>query len=64
VAILQKLGIDPFAFLWVHAQNEPDFHNFIKAADLGVWISWDGIGWEVDSYVDRLLFAKKNGFLN
>jgi phosphotriesterase-related protein len=64
VAILKKMGIDPSAFVWVHAQNEPDFQNFKKAADLGVWISWDGIGWGVDSYVDRLLFAKENGFLD
>ena len=64
VQILQGMGIDPSAFVWVHAQNEPDFENFKKAADLGVWISWDGIGWEIDSYVDRLLFAKENGFLD
>lgn len=64
VEILQEMGIDPSAFVWVHAQNEPDFANFKKAAELGVWISWDGIGWEVDSYVDRLLFAKEKGFLD
>lgn len=64
VQILQGMGIDPSAFVWVHAQNEPDYENFKKAADLGVWISWDGIGWEVDSYVDRLLYAKENGFLD
>lgn len=64
VAILQEMGIDLSAFVWVHAQNEPDFENFKKAAELGVWISWDGIGWEVDSYVDRLLFAKENDFLD
>ncbi|MDG1277704.1 MAG: phosphotriesterase [Algoriphagus sp.] len=64
VAVLQEMGIDPSAFVWVHAQNEPDFENFKKAAELGVWISWDGIGWEVDSYVDRLLFAKENDFLD
>jgi phosphotriesterase-related protein len=63
VAILQEMGIPPSAFVWVHAQNETDLENFKKAADLGVWISWDGIGWEVDTYVDRLLFAKENGFL-
>ncbi|WP_075351571.1 phosphotriesterase family protein [Algoriphagus marinus] len=62
VAILQEMGIDPSVFVWVHAQNEPDFENFKKAAELGVWISWDGIGWEVDSYVDRFLFAKENAF--
>jgi phosphotriesterase-related protein len=64
VSILQEMGIPPSAFVWVHAQNETDLANFKKAADLGVWISWDGIGWEVDSYVDRLLFAKDNGFLD
>ncbi|MFC3880548.1 phosphotriesterase [Algoriphagus namhaensis] len=64
VAILQEMGIDPSAFVWVHAQNESDFENFKKAADLGIWISWDGIGWELDSYIDRLLFAKENDFLD
>ncbi|OOG77396.1 phosphotriesterase [Algoriphagus sp. A40] len=64
VTILQKMGIDPSAFVWVHAQAEEDFQNYSKAADLGVWISLDGIGWAIDPYVDRLLFAKENGFLN
>ena len=36
VAILQELGIDSFAFLRVQAQEETDFPNFKKAADLGV----------------------------
>lgn len=64
VEILQGMGIDPSAFVWVHAQNETNMQNFKKAAQLGVWISWDGIGWEVDSYVIRLIFAKANGFLD
>ena len=64
VEILQEMGIDPSAFVWVHAQNESNFENFKRAADLGIWISWDGIGWEVDSYIDRLLFAKENDFLD
>ncbi len=64
VSILQKLGVKPSAFVWVHAQNEEDQENFKKAAEMGVWISWDGIGWEVDSYIERLLMAKENGFLD
>jgi len=64
VAILQGMGIDPSAFVWVHAQNESDMQNFKKAAQLGIWISWDGIGWEVDSYLTRLVFAKTNSFLD
>lgn len=63
VAILQEMGIDPGAFVWVHAQAEEDFQNYQNAANLGVWISLDGIGWGLDEYVDRLLFAKENGFL-
>jgi phosphotriesterase-related protein len=64
VRILQEMGVDPSAFVWVHAQAEQDFENYQKAAEMGVWISLDGIGWAIDPYVDRLLFAKENGFLN
>ncbi len=60
VEILQKMGVDPSAFVWVHAQAEQDFQNYIEAADMGVWISLDGIGWSIDEYVDRLIFAKEN----
>ncbi|MDO8966197.1 phosphotriesterase [Algoriphagus sp.] len=64
VRVLQEMGVDPSAFVWVHAQAEQDFENYQKAAEMGVWISLDGIGWAIDPYVDRLLFAKENGFLN
>lgn len=64
VKILQEMGVDPSAFVWVHAQAERDFQNYVTAAEMGVWISLDGIGWSIDEYVDRLVFAKKNGFLN
>ncbi|MBN3583692.1 phosphotriesterase [Algoriphagus aestuarii] len=63
VEILQKMGIDPSAFVWVHAQAEQDFQNYLTAAQLGVWISLDGIGWGLQEYEDRLLFAKENGIL-
>lgn len=63
VAILQEMGIDPSAFVWVHAQAEQDFQNYLEAAKLGVWISLDGIGWSVEDYVNRLVFSKENGFL-
>lgn len=62
VRILQEMGVDPSAFVWVHAQAEEDFQKYIEAANLGVWISLDGIGWAIDPYVDRLTFAKENGF--
>ena len=64
VKILQEMGVNPSAFVWVHAQAEQDFQNYVKAAEMGVWISLDGIGWSIDEYVDRLVFAKENGLLN
>lgn len=64
VEILQKMGLDPSGFVWVHAQAEQDFQNYLTAAKLRVWISLDGIGWSIEDYVDRLVFAKKNGILN
>lgn len=64
VEILLEMDVNPSAFVWVHAQAEQDFQNYLEAAKLGVWISFDGIGWSVDEYVDRLIFAKENGFLD
>ncbi|MFN3758570.1 MAG: phosphotriesterase [Algoriphagus aquaeductus] len=63
VRILQEMGVEPSEFVWVHAQAEQDFENYRKAAEMGVWISLDGIGWSIDPYVDRLVFAKENGIL-
>ena len=63
VIILQEMGVEPSEFVWVHAQAEKDFNNYRKAAGMGVWISLDGIGWSIDPYVDRLVFAKENGIL-
>lgn len=64
VKILQEMGVEPSEFVWVHAQAETDFANYEEAANLGVWISLDGIGWAIDPYVERLLFAKEKGFLD
>jgi phosphotriesterase-related protein len=63
VRILQEMEVEPSDFVWVHAQAENDFANYEEAAKLGVWISLDGIGWAIDPYVERLLFAKEKGFL-
>lgn len=64
VEILGEMGVDPSAFVWVHAQAEQDFQNYVKAAEMGVWISLDGIGWSIEEYVERLVFAKEKGLLN
>lgn len=62
--ILKDLGVSPEAFIWVHAQAESDPENYLKAAAMGCWISLDGLGWELDEHVEKILFARRNGILN
>lgn len=62
--ILKEMGVSPEAFIWVHAQSEVNNDNYLKAADMGCWISLDGLGGELDKHVEKLLFAKRNGILD
>jgi len=62
--ILKRSGVTPDAFIWVHAQNETDNNELLKAARTGCWISLDGFGWELDKQIAKLQFAKANNFLN
>jgi len=62
--ILREMGVSPEAFIWVHASSEDNFDNFLKAARMGCWISFDKFGWEPEKDVDKILFAKRNGILD
>ena len=62
--ILKETGVAPTAFVWIHAQAEPDNEELLKAAQTGCWISLDGLGWELDNHIEKLRFARKNNFLN
>lgn len=62
--IVQDYGVSPEAFIWIHAQAEPDNNQYLQAAKSGCWISLDGLGWELDSHVKKLVFAKENGILD
>ncbi len=62
--ILSEQGVSSTAFIWVHAQAEEQESNFQKAAETGCWISLDGLGWEIDKHVEKLVYAKRNGFLD
>ena len=62
--ILKEMGVSAEAFIWVHAQNENDNDNYLKAAKTGCWVSLDGLGWELEKHVQKILFAKTNGILD
>lgn len=63
IEILQSMSVDLAHFVWVHAQNEKDFSAYDTAHDLGVWISLDGIAWDVPGHLERLRYCKEKGFL-
>jgi phosphotriesterase-related protein len=62
--ILKETGVSPESFIWVHAQAEDNHDSYLKAAEMGCWISLDGLGWELDRYIEKILFAKRNGILD
>ncbi len=63
LTILKEMGVSPEAFIWVHAQNEENNESYLQAAEMGCWISLDGLGWEMDKHLEKLEFAKSNGIL-
>jgi phosphotriesterase-related protein len=71
--ILKDYGVDPSAFIWVHAQRGTVESN-IEAARGGAWISLDNIRnrpnlkpedkFSIDWYVSRIAGLKDAGMLN
>ena len=43
LSILEKMGVHPSAWIWIHAQNEREPSEHIKAARMGAWVSFDGV---------------------
>ena len=64
ILVLREQGVDPSAFIWVHAQMEHDPDNWIKAAVEGTWISLDGVSADkTGDYVSWLTELKNRGLL-
>lgn len=64
IDVLKEEKIDLSHFVWVHAQAEKDFENYKKAAEEGVWISLDGIAWDIPGHLERIVYCKENGLLD
>jgi phosphotriesterase-related protein len=41
IEILKEEGVNPTAFIWVHASSESNVQKHIKAAEMGAWVSFD-----------------------
>jgi predicted metal-dependent phosphotriesterase family hydrolase len=63
--ILQKHGVSPKAFIWIHAQSEKNKDLHVQAARLGCWVEFDGISSRsVPQHVDLVTNLAAAGFLN
>ncbi|WP_336516080.1 hypothetical protein [Pollutibacter soli] len=63
--ILEKNGVPPKKWIWIHAQNETDLTYHIQLAKRGAWISFDGISSKnVDEYITRLKKMKSENLLH
>ena len=64
LAVLREEGVDPTAWIWVHAQKVEDTDPLIQAAESGAWISFDTIRPNsVQKHLERVRFMKQHGFL-
>ena len=62
---LNRQGVSPEAFIWVHAQNEKDLSQHLKAAKMGAWVSLDNLSEDkVDQYVSMVKNLRDQGLLN
>jgi phosphotriesterase-related protein len=62
--LIEAEGVDPSAFIMVHAQNErnPDLHA--SAADRGAWVEFDGIGPDqIERHVELVQSMRSRGHL-
>ena len=65
LAELATAGVHPSAWIWIHAQNEPDPGQYLDAARRGAWISLDGVSPEsVAAHVERVVGLRDAGLLN
>lgn len=63
--ILEKEGVSPEAFIWVHASNEKDIEKLAGAARRGAWISIDKLNENnVSELVAVTKALKDKGLLN
>jgi len=65
LAILEQSGVHPSAWIWIHAHHEKDFTQHAKAARMGAWISFDGLGPDsVGDHVKMVESLREQGLLH
>jgi phosphotriesterase-related protein len=64
LAALEEASVHPSAWIWIHAQAEPDPAQLIKAAESGAWISFDGVATDtVAAHVEKVKRMREEDLL-
>jgi phosphotriesterase-related protein len=62
--LLDRAGVPPSAFIWVHAQSEKDEAQHAAAAKRGAWVEFDGVAPKtVDRHVALVVRMRQQGLL-
>jgi phosphotriesterase-related protein len=62
---LRSEGVSPRAYVWVHAQNEPDPELHVRAARAGAWVELDGVSESaLDRHVETVTGLIRRGHLS
>lgn len=65
IEVLKANRVDPAALIWVHAQNEKDNKQHVKAARDGAWVSLDGLREDnIQEYLEKLSDLKREKCLH
>jgi len=65
IEVLREEGVAPSAWVWVHAQGESDTAAHVRAAEMGAWISFDGVRLEsIDRHVALVRTMKEHDLLH
>lgn len=62
--ILRGEGVDPSAFIWVHAHAEMDTRRHIAAAEMGAWVEFDAISDSLPLHLELLVNMNIQGLLH
>lgn len=63
--VLDAAGVSPSAWMWIHAQGEPDAERYLDAARRGAWISLDGVSADsLEAHLDRVTRMRDAGLLH
>lgn len=64
IDLIERAGVSPSAFIWVHAQSERDDLFHARAARRGAWVEFDGISaTSVERHVGLVRRMKEQGLL-